>query len=101
MWVDLTLARIEQSTQQSGVGYRVLSSDSKLAFGNHPATLTYHALVKDPPGSAPGAAVLPVVVEGMDALVITASGKAWRVSAEAPVGQRHELERVLDSLRFP
>jgi hypothetical protein len=100
MWVDLTLARIEQSTQSSGVGYRVLSSDSKLAFGNHPATLTYHALVKDPPGTAPGAAVLPVVVEGIDALVTTAAGRAWRVSAEAPLGQRQDLDRVLDSVRF-
>ena len=54
--------------------------------------------------TAARAAVLPVVLEGVDALVLTSAGRAWRVSAEAPLdaaGQPHaQLRRVLESVRF-
>lgn len=104
MWVDLALAQMDRETQESGIGYRVLSTEERLAFGNHPATFTYYAIVRDPPGTLPGAAVLPAIVGGIDVLVITNGRRAWRISASAPadeMGDRDSpIRRTLESVRL-
>ena len=86
-YVDLQMARIEQATADTGVGYRVLSTAETEAFGGHPSSWTYYAIVREPPRAGAGAAVLPVVVQGVDVLVTTEDGQAFKISASAPVDE--------------
>lgn len=101
---DLAVTRMEEERAEHGVGFRVLHVDEvDDAFGGNQATLIWWAMSQDPPGSRPGDAVLPLVVEGVDALVITPSGEAFHVEAfEATHGidVEDELERTLRELRI-
>lgn len=104
VFVDLQMARIEQATANTGVGYRVLSTSEMEAFGGHSTSWTYYAMVREPPGSSSGAAVLPIVVQGVDVLVTTEDGQAFSVSASAPSDafstETGPIHKVLSSLRI-
>ena len=101
---DLAVARMEEDRASHGVGFRVLHVDETAdAFGGNEATLVWWAMSQDPPGSRPGDAVIPLVVEGVDALVITPGGEAFHVEAfEATHGVdvEDELRQALDELRI-
>jgi len=101
---DLAIARMEEERADHGVGFRVLHVDELTdAFGGNEATLIWWAMSQDPPGSRPGDAVIPLVVEGVDALVITPGGEAFHVEAfEATHGidVEDELQDVLRQLRI-
>ncbi len=101
---DLAVTRMEEERASHGVGYRVLHVDElEDAFGGNRATLVWWAMSQDPPGSRPGDAVIPLVVEGVDALVTTPAGESFHVEAfEATHGVdvEDELQRVLRELRI-
>lgn len=101
---DLAIARMEEERADHGVGFRVLHVDERTdAFGGNEATLVWWAMSQDPPGSRPGDAVIPLVVEGVDALVLTPGGEAFHVEAfEATHGidVEDELQDVLRQLRI-
>ncbi len=103
-FVDLELARIERVTARSGVGYRVIETEERAAFGQSRSHWTHYAIVRDPRGSAPGAAVLPAVLRGVDVLVTTGAGRAFHVQAEAPADvfgeQTGPLRRTIESVRI-
>lgn len=100
---ETALARMEEERRQSGVGHRILDAEEKNAFGGHPSTWSHYAIVREPPGTTPGAAVVPIVVRGVDVLVRRRDGGLWQVSAEAvaaPGGALdEELVRALEDLR--
>ena len=104
LFADLQLARIHEAREAEGVGYRVLHVDERASFGGHDATWTWYAMVVDPPHADPGAAVLPIVVVGVDVLVLTAEGEAWQVRAFEPAhdsaDDEDELERILATVRI-
>jgi len=101
---DIALARMEEERADHGVGYRVLHIDERTdAFGGNEATLVWWAMSQDPPGSRAGDAVVPLVVEGVDALVHTPGGESFHVEAfEATHGVdvEDELQRILRELRI-
>ncbi len=101
---DLAITRMEEERAGHGVGFRVLHVDElDDAFGGNQATLVWWAMSQDPPGSRPGDAVSPLVVEGVDALVIAPSGEAFHVEAfQATHGidVEDELQRTLRDLRI-
>jgi hypothetical protein len=102
--VENELARMEDERRQSGAGYRVLQSEEKRAFGGHRSTWSHFAIVRDPPGTRPGVAIVPLVVRGVDVLVPRRDGGCWRVSAEAPAEPGGALDegvtRTLEGLRL-
>lgn len=100
---DLAVARMHEARRAAGVGYRVLSAEDRAGFGGHRSWLHHYAIVEDPPDAAPGAAVLPIVVEGWDALVIVEAGHRYRVSLRADAAyvaaRRAEMESLLASVQ--
>ncbi|MEM9072145.1 MAG: hypothetical protein AAGE52_26805 [Myxococcota bacterium] len=104
LFQDLEVARMQQSRASGGIGYRVLHVDERDALGGHRSTWVWYAIVRDPPDARPGAAVMPIVVVGVDILVITAEGHAWHVAAFEPehesADDEQELRRIVDGLRF-
>src|SRR4030095_969672 len=50
VFIDLESARMEEERASSGLGYRVLETKQKRAFGGLRSEWTYYALVRDPPG---------------------------------------------------
>jgi hypothetical protein len=101
---ETELARMEEERRQSGSGYRVLETEEKNAFGGHRSIWSHWALVRDPAGTSAGAAVLPVVVRGVDVLVPRGDRGFWRVSAEAPASADGALDaevvRAIESVRL-
>jgi len=101
--LDVEIARMEERRQRSGVGYRVLRTEEREAFGGHPSAFTHYAIVRDPPGTAPGSAHLPEVVVGVDVLVQTPDGLV-QISASGPPdamrGEGSEISDMLDSMRI-
>lgn len=104
MAIDLAITRMEEDRASHGVGYRVLHvEEADDVFGGNRATLVWWAMSQDPPGSQPGEAVIPLVVEGVDALVVTPGGDAFHVEAFQAthgVDVADELQRVLGGLRI-
>jgi hypothetical protein len=80
-WVELALASIERERAETGFGYRVLHTERRRAFGGHQSWLVRYAIVRDPPDSEPGDAVIPVVIEGVDILVHPRGRTAYHISA--------------------
>jgi hypothetical protein len=101
---ETELARMEEERRRSGVGHRVLETEEKNAFGGHRSVWSHWALVRDPAGTSAGAAVLPVVVRGVDVLVPRGDRGFWRVSAEAPASADGALDpevvRAIESVRL-
>ena len=101
---DLAVARMEQERAGDGAGFRVLHVDEVTdGFGGNQATLVWWAMAQDPPGSRAGDAVLPLVVEGVDALVLAPDGSAFHVAAfEAANGLdvENELRQTLLGVRI-
>lgn len=99
---DLALTRIERERARSGVGYRTLDAGEAPAFAAEHSSYSRYAVVRDPPLSQPGDAVMPVVVTGFDALVVNGE-RVYHVStsveASDQTGER-ELDALLASLRF-
>jgi len=81
LFADLALARLHHQRAETGVGYRVLHAEDRPSFGGHQASFTHYAIVQDPPGVEPGAAVLPLLVVGVDVLVLTDDGRAYHVAS--------------------
>lgn len=104
VFFDLELARFERDTADSGMAFRVLQTEEKAGFGDHQCSWTHYAIVRDPAGAATGAAVLPVVVQGVGILVQTEDGRLYRISAEAPADEfsleAGALARAISSLRI-
>ncbi len=101
---DLEVARMQEARASEGVGYRVLDIDERQPEEGPQSTWVWYALVRDPPNVAPGAAVLPVVVLGVDVLVTTGAGHAWHVAASQPArggpDDKDTLRRLVEGLRF-
>lgn len=103
-WLDLMAERAEQSRAMWGAAYRVLRSEEKKAFGKHPSLWTYFSVVRDPDDAVAGAAVLPVVVVGVDIVVATREGNAYHIAAWAPAPEfedpKSDVQRLLGSLQI-
>lgn len=104
LFVDLEVTRMQEARAERGVGYRVLHVDERDAVGGHKSTWIWYAIVRDPPGAEPGAAVLPIVVVGVDVLVITEEGSAWHVAAFEPLHESPDdegnLRAIVEALRI-
>lgn len=103
LFIDLEVTRMQEARAESGVGYRVLHVDERDAVGGHKSTWVWYAIVRDPPDSEPGAAVYPIVVVGVDVLVVTEDG-AWHIAAfeplhESPDDEGH-LRSIVEGLRI-
>ena len=99
---DLELTRIERARADSGVGYRTLEAGDTAAFGAEHSSFSRYAVLRDPPLSVAGDAVMPIVVVGMDALVMN-GGAAYHVSTEVDASDEAgaaQLAVMLQSLRF-
>ncbi|NOY92870.1 MAG: hypothetical protein GXP55_16925 [Deltaproteobacteria bacterium] len=99
---DLELTRIERARSASGIGYRTLEAGDEPAFGAEHSSFSRYAMVRDPPLSRAGDAVMPVVLTGMDSLVMNGS-LAYHVSTQVEANDRAgsaELESLLRSLRI-
>lgn len=104
LFVDLEVTRMQEARARAGVGYRVLHVDERDAVGGHKSTWIWYAIVRDPPDVQAGAAVLPIVVVGVDVLVVTDRGRAWHVAAfeplhESPDDEGH-LRAIVEGLRI-
>lgn len=101
---DLELARMQESRARSGVGFRVLHVDERPSPEGGSETWVWYAIVRDPPGSQAGDAVLPVIVHGVDVLYTRASGRAFHVGAFEPLhgsdGDEGSLRAVVEGVRF-
>ncbi len=101
---DLEVTRMQTARSDSGTAYRTLHVDERPAFGCEKTTWVWFAIVRDPPHAAPGAAVLPIVVTGVDVLAETASGEAWHIAAFEPAhaseDDEGELRRIVEGLRI-
>ena len=104
MFHDLELTRMQQARAESGVGFRVLHVDERTTEDGATGTWVWYAIVRDPPGSSPGDAVIPVIVHGVDVLTTTRSGRAWHVGAFEPLHGSDDDERnlraVVEGVRF-
>ncbi|MGB0680118.1 MAG: hypothetical protein ACPGUV_10695 [Polyangiales bacterium] len=100
--LDLHLAQVESSRARSGHGYRVLRTEQTRSFGGHAALWTHYALVRDPQDHAPGAAVLPVVVRGVDVVLHVAGGDLYHVATWGTTQASNHADpaAILASLRF-
>lgn len=104
VWLDVMTARVEAERANWGTSYRVLRSEQKKAFGQHPSSWTYFAAVRDPGGVLSGAAVLPVVVVGVDIVLTTSQGRAYHLAAWAPAAEFEDpdspIQNLLNSLQI-
>lgn len=104
MFHDLELTRMQEARARSGVGFRVLHVDERSGDDGSASTWVWYAIVREPPGSSPGDAVIPVIVHGVDVLVTTRSGRAWHVGAFEPLHGSDDDERnlraVVEGVRF-
>jgi len=99
---DLELTRIEGRRAQSGVGYRTLEAGDEPAFGAEHSSYSRYAVVQDPPLSRAGDAVMPLVITGLDALVMNGED-AYHVSTSVDASDSTgaaELETLLEGVRF-
>jgi len=101
---ETALAQMEEERRTSGAAYRVLETEEKNAFGGHRSLWSHWVLVREPAGASAGAAVVPLVVRGVDVLVPRGERRFWRVSGEAPApadgGLDPEVLRAIESLRL-
>lgn len=99
---DLELTRIERERALSGVGYRTLDAGDEPAFGAEHSSFSRYAVVRDPPLAQAGDAVMPLVVTGLDALVMNGED-AYHVSTSVDATDADgaaELDTLLAGLRF-
>ncbi len=102
---DLELARMQESRASRGVGFRVLHVEERASVeGSGGETWVWFAIVRDPPGTQAGDAVLPVIVHGVDVLVTTAAGRAFHVGAFEPLhgsdGDEGSLRAIVEGISF-
>jgi len=109
LFIDLEVTRMQEARAARGVGYRVLHVDERDGstgdgVGGHKSTWIWYAIVRDPPDVEAGAAVLPIVVIGVDVLVITEEGNAWHVAAFEPLHESPDDEgnllAIVEGLRI-
>ena len=104
LFIDLEVTRMQEARAATGAGYRVLHVDERDAVGGHRSTWIWYAIVRDPPGAEPGAAVFPIVVVGVDLLVVTDQGSAWHVAAFEPLHESPDdegnLRAIVEGLRI-
>ena len=97
---DGAVTRMEEARARDGVGFRVLDVEEPTdAFGGNEATMVWWAMAQDPPGRRPGDAVVPHIVEGVDALVVTPAGEAFHVEAFGVRGAETVEEELRTTLR--
>jgi hypothetical protein len=100
--LDHEIARMELRRETSGVGYRVLRTEEREAFGGHPAHFTEYALVREPPGATAGGAHLPILVVGTDVLVRVGE-RLYQISIQGPadeIDDDHPIHELLRSVRI-
>lgn len=96
--VDLLLARVGQTRSATGAAFRTLSVEERRVFGGYEGVAVRSALVRDPPDSRPGDAVMPVVVVAVDVLVRRGDRYLW-VGGSSARDRQPELDRVLAQVR--
>ncbi len=103
-FMDIQMTRIEKQRADSGSNYRILQTEDKKAFGTYRSLWSHFAIVRDPPGMQEGAAVLPVVIQGVDILVMASAQHAFHVTASAPsdLYQRlgHAIHEGISNIRI-
>lgn len=95
--LDVAGVRVLEERRQHEA-FRVLhAEDISGDFGGHEVAYTHFAYASDPDGVHRGAAVLPEVVRGFDALLRT-SGGVWHVGVTGPPEPDEDVHAELDAL---